>query len=481
MHEIMHKGLKLALKCSDCDQVEIYGELSDVLCIDLEREEVKRVKRVKSRGVGVRVIISNKIGFSHTTALEKGKIEECVEHALKQAQVSEHDKHFAGLPTPASASATMPDYKYKEQENMPDPRIVDLLDAESGNEAAIMLCKELLTGIQEYKDKVPEGVRCMPTEGCFAAGFDETYILNSEGIETDDKGTYVSAGITVVATGSEGSGEETSGYEGAVRRTLSEMNFVGIGRTAAEVAVASLDAKKFRTAELPVILSPRAVQSLFAYTVIPQLNAENVQRHQSPYHGKIGEAISSEILTFVDDGTMLSGVNSRKMDGEGVPSQYTTIVEDGILKNFLYDSYTASKDRTESTGNAIRSFDSLPAPGATNFIIKSEGGGRGGRGRRRRRSASVSKEEIIADIREGLFVNDVIGAHTASRASGEFSVVAQNAFGIKNGDLFPVTQVMISGKMETVLKDVELVGDDTRQIYNVVSPSILISRMQVIA
>ncbi|MHC1599202.1 MAG: TldD/PmbA family protein [Candidatus Methanospirareceae archaeon] len=464
MLDFMHKGLELALK--SCDQAEIYGERGDVLSIDLEREEVKKVKHVKSTGIGVRVVISNKIGFSHTTALEKGKIEECVAHAIKQARVSEQDKYFHGLP---ALTAETSKQGYKEPEKTFDRRIVALLSSvDGGSEDAIAYCKEMLTGMKEHKMK--KGVRCTPTEGGFAAGFDETFILNSEGIETHDAGTYVSAGIAVVASEDNSSGEEISGYESKVSRMLDDIDFGWIGREAVKIAVDSLSGKQLKTKELPVVFSPKAVQSLFAYTVIPQLSAENVQRKQSPYHGKKGTVIASEILNIVDDGTMPSGVNSRKMDGEGVPSQPTTVVDKGVLRNYLYDSYTANKDRVESTGNALRSFDSLPAPGATNFIIQ-EGA----------RSGRASKAEIIGDILEGLFVNDVIGAHTASRASGDFSVVAQNAFGIKNGDLFPVKHVMIAGNMQEVLKHVEMIGDDTRQIYNVVSPSIKVSRMQVIA
>jgi len=355
-------------------------------------------------------------------------------------------------------------YSYKKPEKTLDKRIVELLRVEGGSEDAISYCKEMLTGTKEYE--VRKGVRCRPTEGSFAAALDETYILNSEGIETSDVGTYVSAGITIVA--SEDGGEETSGYEGEVRRMLGDLDFGWIGKEAVRIAADSLGGRSLKIKKLPIVFSPRAVQSLLAYTLIPQVNAENVQRKQSPYHGKKGEEIASEILTIVDDGTMPSGINSRRMDGEGVPSQSTTVVEKGVLKNFLYDSYTARKDHVESTGNAVRSFDNLPTPGATNFILK--GGER-----------SASQEEIIGEVREGLFINDVIGAHTASRASGDFSVVAQNAFGIKEGSLFPVTQVMIAGNMQEILKQVEMVGKDTRQIYNVVSPSIRVSEMQVIS
>nr|AAU83357.1 conserved hypothetical protein [uncultured archaeon GZfos27E7] len=446
----MHKGLKKALK--SCDQAEFFGERNNILSIDLEREEVKKVKHVKSTGIGVRVVVSNKIGFSYTTTLEESKIEECIAHAIEQARASEEDPNFAGLPVSSKRG-------YKKQEKNFDKRILDLL--EGGSEDAIGYCKEMLTGIKEAEPSVV----CQPTEGGFAAAHDEIYILNSEGIETSDAGTYVSAGLTVVAT--EDGGEEISGSEGKVSRTLGDIDFSWIGREAVKIAVGSLGGKRLQTKEIPVVFSPKAVQSLLDYTLIPQLSAENVQRKQSPYHDKKGQEIASEIITIVDDGTMPLGVNSRMMDGEGIPAQATHLVENGVLKDFMYDSYTASKDGRESTGNAIRSYADLPAPGATNFIVNG--------------SSKASKEEIIGEIREGLFINDVIGAHTASRTSGDFSVVAQNASGIKEGDLFPVKQVMITGNMQEVLKQVEMVGTDTRQIYNVVSPSILVSKMQVVS
>ena len=444
----MHKGLKKALE--SCDQAEFFGERNNILSIDLEREEVKKVKHVKSTGIGVRVVVSNKIGFSYTTALEESKIEECIAHAIEQARASEEDPNFAGFPVSSKRG-------YKKQEENFDNRILDLL--EGGSEDAIGYCKEMLTGIKEAEQV------CQPTEGSFAAAHDEIYILNSEGIEASDAGTYVSAGLMVVAT--EDGGEEISGSEGKVSRTLGDIDFAWIGREAVKIAVGSLGGKRLQTKEMPVVFSPKAVQSLLDYTLIPQLSAENVQRKQSPYHDKKGQEIASEIITIVDDGTMPLGVNSRMMDGEGIPAQATHLVENGVLKDFMYDSYTASKDGRESTGNAIRSYTDLPAPGATNFIVNG--------------SSKASKEEIIGEIREGLFINDVIGAHTASRTSGDFSVVAQNASGIKEGDLFPVKQVMITGNMQEVLKQVEMVGTDTRQIYNVVSPSVLVSKMQVVS
>lgn len=460
MFELLRKGLALAVQ--SCDQVELYAERSDVLSIDLERDEVKKMKHVRGTGIGVRVAIGQKIGFAHTTAVDLEKLADCVAHALKQARVSEPDAAFTRLP---GQSSPWLQRGYPEPAGRYDRRILELLEHADGSEQAIAYCRELLAGMAEQA--VKPGVSCVPTEGSFAAGRDETFIVNSEGLESSDSGTYVSAGLSVVAR--DASGEEISGYEGTATRMLEDLDVRWIGREAVRLAVDGLGGAKFQTKVLPVVLSPKAVQSLFAYTLIPQLSAESVQRKQSPYVGKKGELIAAESLTIVDDGTMSRGVNSRRMDGEGVPSQRTTLVDRGVLQNFFYDSYTAQKDRVESTGNAVRGYDSLPVPGATNFIIAAD------------RTSTTTTEALIHDIREGLFITDLIGAHTASRASGDFSVVAQNAFGIHQGELFPVKHAMIAGNSPEIVRRIALLGDDTRQIYTVVAPSLLIAALQVIA
>ena len=140
------------------------------------------------------------------------------------------------------------------------------------------------------------------------------------------------------------------------------------------------------------------------------------------------------------------------MDGEGVHSQRTVVVEKGILKSFLYDSYTASKDGVESTGNAVRGYDHTPVIGATNLCIES--------------NTIATKDELLRDVRDGIFVNDVIGAHTASPTSGDFSIVAQNAFSVKNGELKPLKGVMIVGNSVLRLE----AGGTVREAYVVTDP-----------
>ncbi|MCW3136814.1 MAG: TldD/PmbA family protein [Canidatus Methanoxibalbensis ujae] len=364
---------------SRCDEVEFYCESAVGLSIEIERWNVKNVKKMSSCGVGVRVAEAKRTGFSYTTQISRRALERCVEEALKRARSSEEDADFSGFPTASS---------YKTPVGTYDRDIVEMCDDVNENTIAeaIERCEEMLDGVRAYKN-------CRPTDGGFSAAYDTIFVMNSHGVCVSDTGTFASAGITVVSR-DDVRGEEVSGSEGEARRALRDMNFRWIGEEASRTASESLGGEKAETRETSVILSPRAVQSILAYTTIPHLSAENVQRNRSPYRGKTGEQIASEITTIIDDGTAPGRLNTRKMDGEGVHSQRTVVVEKGILKSFLYDSYTASKDGVESTGNAVRGYDHTPVIGATNLCIES--------------NTIATKDELLRDVRDGIFVNDVI-------------------------------------------------------------------------
>ncbi len=459
MHEILERALRFA---DSCEQVEIYGEHAEGLSIDFERWSVKQVKRFRSRGVGIRAVVANKVGFSYTTDLSDDALRRCVEEAVRRAKASEADEEFCGLP------AVSPN-RYRTA-GAYDKRIVELCNSP---EDALDIASELLEGVrgacEDESGSGGGGVSCEPTEGGFSVAYDHIFILNSEGVSAEDSGTFASAGITVVArskTAEGGSAEEIAGSEGEAKRRLSDLNLRWISEEATLLALRSLGGQKAETKEMPVVLSPRAVQSILAYTTVRHFSAENVQRNRSPYIGRLGEEIASEMLTIVDDGTAEGRLNTRKMDGEGVPSQRTVLIERGVLKNFLYDTYTASKDGVESTGNAVRGYDQPPSVGATNFIIE---------------RGDATREEILRELNEGILVSDVIGAHTADATSGAFSVVAQNAFSVKRGELKPLREVMLVGNSVEMLKRVEIVAKDSRQIYNIASPTILVAKMQIVS
>jgi PmbA protein len=155
-------------------------------------------------------------------------------------------------------------------------------------------------------------------------------------------------------------------------------------------------------------------------------------------------------------------VDSSAFDGEGVPSQRTVLIQDGILRGYLYDSYTAGKEGTKSTGNAVRAgYTGLPSVGIRNLMV-----------------GSRESRDLLAET-NGIVVGSLIGAHTANPISGDFSVEAKNAFLIAPGEVArPVGSLMLAGNFFELLKHIE-VGRDVRVVGAIVTPTVKV-RMKVV-
>jgi PmbA protein len=161
------------------------------------------------------------------------------------------------------------------------------------------------------------------------------------------------------------------------------------------------------------------------------------------------------------------GLRTSQSDGEGVPHQETPIIEKGILRNFIYDSYTAKKENRESTGNAARAgYLSTPTVEATNFHIM---------------PGYESPEELIREVNEGLLVYIVAGAHSSNPASGEFSVVATPAWKIEKGKVaHAVKGAMVAGNIFEVLSNISGLANNERRIGQLVAPWALVENVKVI-
>ena len=195
--------------------------------------------------------------------------------------------------------------------------------------------------------------------------------------------------------------------------------------------------------------------------------ANVVQRGGSPLSDKLGDMIAAENITITDDGTYTGGMGTRMCDGEGCPTQVTPVIEAGVLKNFLFDSYTALREDVDSTGNASRrSYASPPAPGPSNLIL---------------RPGTTSHDEIIEDIKNGLYVDNIIGAQLSNTVSGNLNAVVTRGYVIENGELTtPVKNVVLAGNFYEVLKDgYEILGNDPRNSGSVYSPTVKLGKITV--
>jgi len=445
--EIGKRAVEKALRLG-ASEAEAFLCMGYTNSVGIELAQISGCMSRWEQGIGLRVVCNKAVGFAYTTLLEEKAIDETVERALKFARANKPDQNWPGFPS----STNFPEVK-----DVYDRKIVEL-----SSEELISSASEMLENALSYDKRV------LPIDGRVQVSTLYNVLVNSNGVEAVDEGT--AAGCYLVTIAREAGEVTPICFEYDIERVWN-IRPGQVGKEAAKMAVSSLKAKKIGNAKMAVILNEVALESLLYYTLISAVKADAVQREQSALKGKIGQKVASEILTIYDDGTLSGGLNSAKFDGEGTPMQKTLIIEKGVLRNFLYDRYTAKKDGVESTGNSVRegtdAYMKTPTLEATNFMIY---------------PGDASKDELIEEIKDGLLVYGVQGAHSSNPATGEFSVVATPAWKIEDGQIaYPVKGVMITGDIYELLGNISAIGKETRKIERIVAPWIRADNVNVVS
>ncbi|MDO8724932.1 MAG: TldD/PmbA family protein [Candidatus Methanoperedens sp.] len=433
--EIARKSLGYAKKAG-ADETEIYCIRGRSVSIDVQKDEIDLAKESLISGIGIRAIVKGAVGFSSTNDLSRAE-EACI-LAVKSARVRKGDPEWSGLPQKKKCPVVM---------DVLDRRLVNI-DIES--------CIEHTAQMIEGAKSVPS---VSPTSGNFMALNSTTLILNSNGVEVEEEDTFVNASIDTATKGA----EMSTGSEFDASRML-DVDFYKIGESAAQLAFRSQNGVRAETGDIPVLLEPMAFSDILENTFLTSLNSDNVQKGRSALIGKMGSIIANEKLSLTDDGTLSGGMGTASTDDEGTPSRKNELVKNGTLTSFIYDCYTAGKEKRESTGNAVRgSFTSTPSISIRNLIV------------------DYPRSDITGETNKGVIVNSVIGAHTANPISGDFSVEARNSFLIKDGEISsPIKSMMISGNIFELLKNIDGAGTEVRRVSNIITPNIRVSKMKVI-
>jgi PmbA protein len=173
--------------------------------------------------------------------------------------------------------------------------------------------------------------------------------------------------------------------------------------------------------------------------------------------------IAPESFTVYDDGTLPAALGSKPFDGEGIATRRTTVVEAGVLRSYLLDTYTARRLGKRSTGNAARGAGDAPGVSPTNFYLE---------------PGPYTPEEIIASVPNGLYVTSLIG-FGVNQVTGDYSRGASGLW-IENGELtYPVEEITIAGNLRQMLADVEMIGNDLEMSRKVTAPTLKIRCMTV--
>ncbi len=231
-----------------------------------------------------------------------------------------------------------------------------------------------------------------------------------------------------------------------------------------------------KTVRMPVVFSGRAMGSLMT-RLLAGVNGEFIAKGVSPLSNKMGNKVASDILSVTDEGRLSHGFQTMKFDDEGIPTQRTKIIENGVLKNFLVSVSTEEKLDYPATGNAqkktmfSKEIEDQPAIDSTNFMIE---------------PGVTSDDEIIKGIDYGIYVDSVMGTHTGNIPAGEYALNVGIGYMIKDGKLVgKVVDSMVSGNIYEDLFKVEAVGKKL-ELMNVVfypmgySPMVKFSDINVI-
>ena len=444
MLNLAENAVKLALE-RGATEAEAYVYEGQATNVGIELGQISKSSRIIDRGLGVRVSFNKAIGFSYTNIMEKQTaIEDTITKALSAAKASKPDQDWHGLPE--KKPYALPEGTY-------DPRIFELCSEDLVNVASTML------DAATEADK-----RVFPIEGGAGAAYLSNALANSNGIMGVDKGTVIEGSLATAVKEAKAVTPAWCEYN-AERNHNSDPAWVG--KEAARLAISATKTKRIETKNTKLILTQFALQELLYFTLINALKADNIQRNQSPFKGKIGTKVASDDLTIYDDGVLRGGLRTAAFDGEGAPRQKTLIIEKGVLKNFLYDHYAAKKEGKESTGNASRAgYLSTPSLEATNFHIM---------------PGNKSPEQLMSEMDDGLIIYFLQGAHSSNPVNGEFSVVATPAWKIKKGEIVHSSRgIMLAGNIFEVLKNVSVVGNNERKMGQLVSPWILVENVKVI-
>ncbi len=443
--ELLDTGLaavKLAEKMG-ADQAEAYIGHSRSFEIEAENSSIKSASERHDTGIGIRTVIGKKIGFAYVTTVDPSDIESVVSNSLALARASIEDPAFVTLPTVEGSYSHPRDLFDSRIDTIPSEDIVDLIIR------TIEATKEELEG---RKYAIDAGVDVSSSLNA---------IVNSLGISEVESRTSMSIYSYPII---KEDGDQTASYEYQLSRSLDDINPEFVGNHAAELAIGFLGAQTIEGGEMPVIFAPLGASAVLGSGFAGAVNAEEVQMGRSYISDALGHQISSEKLEIIDDGLLPGGIGSRSFDAEGYKSQRTPILESGVLKSLLHNSYTANKDEVPNTGNASRpSYSGLPHISTTNFIVRPDRG---------------TMDDFIAETDRG-----VVCRNTGDRpnmTTGDLSAMIMEGYYVENGEIqHPLKNTLIGINMLDLLKGITRVGTDSRTTFSMVTPSIVLEKATI--
>ncbi len=414
MERILDQAKKVA------EEAEVFMVSSEETPVQFEANRLKYIQSKQTTSVALRIISKGKIGYAATTEVDNSQ--NLINMALETAQF--------GMP----ARFEFPSLASYPQIEVYDPEVASI-----PIEEMIKLGEELIDTVTGH---TPD-ILC---EAEVTKSVVTIRIINSRGGQTNYRKSIFGLGV-----------------EGSLIRDT-DMLFVGESesschpllesKTVAEIVLQQLELAKNRASVsskmLPVIFTPNGLASALIMPLMTAFNGKTVLEGASPVGNKVGQPVFDEKLWLWDDPTTAYRPGSRPCDDEGISSQRTPLIEQGKVASFLYDLQTAVLAHTRSTGNGGRGRGGLPAPSPSAFVIA---------------PGNTTFDEMVNDIKEGLIIEQLMGATQGNILGGDFSGNVLLGYKIENGKIVGrVKDTMVSGNVYQVLKQIVAIGSEAKWV-----------------
>jgi PmbA protein len=413
--EVLRSAQKVA------EQAEVFSASARATTIQFEANELKQVQTKESSSTALRIFREGRIGFA--TASGGGGWEALVDMAVETSQFG----------SPAN-------FQFPSSQDYSEVCIVDPEVEEIAMERMVESGKELIARIRGHTPDILCDVQV-------TKGTSSISLINSQGGEGRYDKSFLSLsleGILVRDTDMLFVGDSASSCR---------PDFIGIDDVADRVIWQLEMAKKKATVStklMPMIFTPHGVASALLSPLVLAFNGKAVLEGASPLKDKLGEQVFDKKLSLWDDATVAYRVGSYPFDDEGVSSQRLSLVTNGVVANFLYDLQTAALADTQSTGNGQRGGGGFPSPAISSLILN---------------GGEVSFQAMVDDMKEGLIVEQVIGADQGNLLGGDFGGNVLLGYKVENGEIVGrVKDTMVAGNVYQVLKELLGIGQEARWV-----------------
>jgi PmbA protein len=406
--------------------------------------EVETLKESGSKSIGVRVFNGKRAASTHSSDFTASGLDRMLKSAIELAKITSEDP-FSGIPEPSQLGALSGDLDLFSTDVYSLPGEERIAYARRAEKAALDF---------DTRIKNSEG-------GSFDAATGHKILANSHGFVGEFRRSYCSVAAIPIAQDEKGGMQRD--YWFSVARSLDRLESPEhVGKIAAQRTLRRLGARKVKTQEVPIIFDPLVANSILGH-IFEGVNGDSVYRGASFLAGKLGEKIAASQVTVIDDGTMVGGFGTSPFDGEGIPTRRTVVIENGVLKSYVLNTYTAKKLGLQTTANASRGLAGTPGIGPGNYFLQ---------------HGARTPQQLIGDVKEGLYVTEFLGMGV-NLVTGDYSRGASGIW-ITGGELtYPVEEITVAGNLKDMFLNISEIANDLEFRGSVASPTIRIDGLTV--